>query len=61
MRKFIHDMRNPVGALIGFAHLIKTQGDRLDEEQMSGIIEGIERSANRLSELLEEFAEQQEL
>lgn len=57
MRRFVHDMRNPIGALIGFVHLIKTQRSRLKPEQFDSIIDGIERSANRLSEILEDFAE----
>ena len=60
LRTFIHDMRNPVGALIGFVHLIKTQKDRMSEEQFESIIDGIERSATRLSGLLEELAAQQD-
>ena len=57
LRKFVHDMRNPIGALIGFVHLLKTQKERLKPDQYDSIIDGIERSANRLSALLEEFAE----
>lgn len=57
LRRFVHDMRNPIGALIGFVHLIKTQRARLKPDQFESIIDGIERSANRLSAILEEYAE----
>ena len=57
MRTFVHDMRNPIGALIGFVHLLKTQRENLTQDQFDSIIDGIERSASRLSELLEDFAD----
>ena len=57
LRKFIHDLRNPIGALTGFVHLIQTQRANLTDEQFDGIIEGIARSATRLGNLVEEFAE----
>ena len=59
LRQFIHDMRNPVGAMIGFVHLLKTQRERLTQEQIDSIMDGIERSATRLSKLLEDLADQQ--
>ncbi|MDQ3940405.1 MAG: hypothetical protein M3238_03530 [Actinomycetota bacterium] len=58
MRRFIHDMRNPLGALSGFVHLLKHQRDELSDEQFHSVIDGIDRSARKLSELLESFAAQ---
>lgn len=58
LRKFIHDLRNPIGALTGFVHLIQTQRDNLTPEQFDGIVDGIARSATRLGKLVDDFAEQ---
>ena len=57
LRRFAHDMRNPIGALNGFVHLLKTQRDRLTPEQVESIVEGIERSGHRISDLLEDFVQ----
>ncbi|MGH2807802.1 MAG: response regulator [Actinomycetota bacterium] len=60
LRKFIHDLRNPIGALTGFVHLIQTQRDNLTPEQFEGIVEGISRSATRLGKLVDEFSEKRQ-
>jgi CheY-like chemotaxis protein len=60
LRKFIHDLRNPIGALTGFVHLIQTQRENLSDEQFDGIVEGIARSATRLGKLVDEFSEKRQ-
>ncbi len=57
IRRFIHDIRNPIGALIGFTHLLKTRDDKLSEEQRDQVVESMSRTADRLSKLVEDFAD----
>jgi CheY-like chemotaxis protein len=61
LRKFIHDLRNPIGALTGFVHLIQTQREQLSDEQFEAIVEGIGRSATRLGKLVDEFSDKREV
>jgi chemotaxis response regulator CheB len=61
LRKFIHDLRNPIGALTGFVHLIQTQREQLNAEQFDSIIEGIGRSATRLGKLVDEFSDKRKV
>ena len=56
-RRFAHDLRNPLGALNGFVYLLKNRRDQLGPEQLDQIIEGIERSVQKMSDLLEDYAE----
>ena len=58
MRKFIHDIRNPIGAMIGFTHILKTGDEKLSEEQHAQVIEALDRTAARLSSMVEAFAAQ---
>ena len=60
VRRFIHDIRNPIGALIGFAHLLKTRDDKLSDEQRSEVLDSISRTSERLSKMVEEFADAHE-
>ncbi len=56
IRRFIHDIRNPIGALAGFAHILRTRDEKLSEEQRSQVIESMARTAERLSQVVEDFA-----
>ena len=56
-RRFAHDVRNPLGALNGFVHLLKNQRDRLSDEQLDQIVVGMERSVQKISDLLDDYAE----
>ena len=58
LRKFIHDIRNPIGAMIGFTHILKTGDEKLSEEQHAQVIEALDRTAARLSSMVEAFAAQ---
>jgi CheY-like chemotaxis protein len=58
MRRFIHDIRNPIGAIIGFTHILKTGEEKLSEEQHAQVIEALDRTAARLSTMVEAFAAQ---
>jgi len=58
LRRFIHDIRNPIGALIGFAHLLKTREERLSAEQRAQVIDSVLRTTQRLSKMVEDFAEE---
>ena len=58
LRTFIHDIRNPIGAIVGFTHILKTRDDKLSEEQFVQVVESLERTADRLSKLVETFADQ---
>ena len=55
LRKFIHDIRNPIGAIIGFAHILKTRDDKLSDEQYAQVIEALDRTATLLSSMVETF------
>ena len=57
LRRFIHDIRNPIGAIIGFTHILRTRNDKLTEKQHIEVIEALDRTAERLSGLVEAFAE----
>ncbi len=59
-RRFAHDLRNPLGALNGFVYLLKNQRDKLSSEQLDKIIDGMERSVGKMSELLDAYADKQE-
>lgn len=56
LRAFIHDIRNPIGAIVGFAHILRTRNDKLTEKQQVEVIEALDRTAERLSALVEAFA-----
>ena len=56
VRRFIHDIRNPIGALIGFAHIMKTRKDALSPEKQDQVIESMHRTSQRLSDLVDEFS-----
>jgi signal transduction histidine kinase len=58
LRTFFHDVRNPIGAIVGFAHILKTRDDRLSEEQLEKVVDALERTAERLSNLVETFADE---
>lgn len=58
IRKFIHDIRTPIGAMIGFTHILKTGDEKLSEEQHAQVIEALDRTAARLSSMVEAFAAQ---
>ncbi|HET7482843.1 MAG TPA: histidine kinase dimerization/phospho-acceptor domain-containing protein [Actinomycetota bacterium] len=57
VRRFLHDLRNPLGAILGFTHLLEDRG-RLTDEQLEQVMAGIKRSALRMSEILDSFSEQ---
>ena len=59
-RRFAHDLRNPLGALNGFVYLLKNQRDKLSSDQLDKIIEGMERSLEKMSEVLDSYADAQE-
>ena len=57
LRRFIHDIRNPIGAIIGFAHILKMRDNSLSPEQQTEVFDALDRSAHRLSEMVETFAD----
>lgn len=59
LRRFIHDIRNPIGAIVGFAHILKTRDDKLSDEQYAQVIEALDRTASRLSTMVEAFGAKQ--
>ena len=56
-RRFIHDIRNPIGALIGFAHILKSRDDKLSEEQREQVVDSMVRTSERLSQVVDEFSD----
>ena len=56
-RRFIHDIRNPIGALIGFAHILQSRDDKLSDEQREQVIDSMVRTSERLSQVVDEFSD----
>ena len=56
IRSFIHDIRNPIGAIVGFSHLLKSREGEMTEEQHRRVIESLHRTAERLSAIVDEFS-----
>lgn len=56
IRRFIHDLRNPIGALVGFAHILKTRKSALSEEKQAHVIDSMFKTSERLSKMVDEFA-----
>lgn len=56
IRRFIHDLRNPIGALIGFAHIMQSREDSLTDEQRTQVLESMLRTSQRLSDVVDEFS-----
>jgi signal transduction histidine kinase len=57
LRRFLHDIRNPVGAILGFAHILENR-DRISEEQLDEILAAIRRVTERLSGIIDTFSEE---
>jgi CheY-like chemotaxis protein len=55
--KLIHDLRNPIGALLGFSHLLVARRAALSDEQFESVIDGVARSAQALAEMVNELAD----
>ena len=56
IRKFIHDIRNPIGALVGFTHVLRGKKNDLTPEQMDQVVESMHRTVERLSRIVDEFS-----
>ena len=61
LRKFIHDIRNPIGAVVGFAEILQNKSGRISKEQHKQVIEALSRTAGRLSDMIDEFVKEQKL
>ena len=57
VRRFIHAIRNPIGAMVGFAHILKTREEKLSAAQRSQVIDSMYRTTERLSKLVDEFSD----
>ena len=57
-RRFIHDIRNPIGALIGFAHILKSRDDKLTAEQRERVLDSMLRTSERLATMVDDFSEE---
>ena len=57
--RLVHDLRNPIGVLSGFAHLLTEKTDRLSPDQIKHIGEGVQKSVDRLAEIIEDISEPQ--
>lgn len=56
VRDFVHDIRNPIGAMVGFTDILKNNDDRISKEKRKQVIEGLTRTAERLKVMVDEFA-----
>ena len=56
IRSFIHDIRNPIGAIVGFADLLKSREGRMSEDQRRKVIDSLHRTAERLSDMVSQFS-----
>ncbi len=61
LRTFLHDIRNPLSAIVGFAHLLQVRDDKLSPEQREKVIESLNRTAERLSDLVDRWSVEQGL
>lgn len=61
LRKFIHDIRNPIGAIVGFADILQTKGNKISKDQRIQVIEALTRTAGRLSTMVDEFVKEKDL
>jgi PAS domain S-box-containing protein len=52
-----HDIKNPLGTMVGFSDLLINHYDNLNQEQRMESIKGINESSNRLFKLLENLLE----
>ena len=50
-----HELRSPVTTIGGNAHLLRSRGDELSEEQRTQALADIDDEANRLRELIEDL------
>ena len=57
MRRFLHDIRNPVGAILGFTHILENR-HKVSEEQLEEILAAIRRVTERLSHIIDEFSDE---
>lgn len=57
LRRFVHDIRNPIGALKGFSFLLSERREKLSDRQLEDVIDGMKRTADKLSALVEEFSQ----
>ena len=53
----LHDLRNPIGAISGFANILSTRRDRLSSEQLDQVLDSLQRTAARLSGMVDDFAQ----
>ena len=58
LRIFLHDIRNPISAILGFAHLLESRNDDLSDEQRSKVLDSLNRTAQRLSALVDDFSDE---
>ena len=56
LRSFFHDIRNPISAILGFAHLLENRHDEMSDEQRHKVLESLNRTAQRLSSIVDDFA-----
>jgi two-component system sensor histidine kinase KdpD len=50
-----HELRTPITTIFGGARLLRSRGDKLDEESRSDVLEDIEREADRLHRIVEDL------
>ena len=56
LRRFIHDIRNPIGALVGFIHVLRSRRDDLTPEQMEKVVASMDKTVARLSQIVDDFS-----
>ena len=59
LRGFLHDIRNPISAILGFTHLLDSRHDDMSEEQRQQVLESLNRTAKRLSSIVDHFSSDQ--
>lgn len=61
LRRFLHDIRNPIGAIVGFADILQNKGTKISKDQHKQVIEALNRTALRLTTLVDDFVKEQKL
>ncbi len=53
---FVHDIRNPISAIVGFSDLLMHAHDKMTDDQRRKAVEALNRTAKRLSDMVDGFA-----
>ncbi len=56
IRGFVHDIRNPISVIVGYADILKHKNDRISDEKRKLIVDSLYQTVERLSRIVDEFS-----